>query len=131
MSPPPPPVAAALYSDFGLDLSEDGYPTEEALDAIKNYDLASKPLSGFLALARRSWSDYGMWKQTRTRLRIATGGWSGCEYVVQAMRDNVFFYPLYWLYSKRGGLEVFTLSVRWARQSTRTPHETFYTRRLI
>ena len=91
----------------GEDCDGDGYPTEEAVDRIAAYDLTIQPFEDFLELLRRNWSGYGSWKRTKTRLRLATGGWSGCEDVIGALQRNFVFQALCWQSSHRGGLHIY------------------------
>ena len=83
----------------------DDYPTEEELERIRTW----KPTDceGLWDLIRSIWHwapladvEGGMW-------RLATGGWSGNEDIVQAMNDNRVFWGLCWQRSERGGLHWF------------------------
>lgn len=84
----------------------DGYPTEETERAIANWDFRDIP--GWLAYIKASWNHhYGrMWRRGPL-LKMATGGWSGNESVVEAMRKNSLLWSMLWESSHRGGLEVF------------------------
>ena len=77
----------------------DGYPTEEELEKIREWDLLAQPVSGFLELLRQSWH-WGFkekhWKNGTIRLYMATGGWSGNESVISAMQDNFIFWSVCW-----------------------------------
>lgn len=94
---------------------ENGYPDEATLDAIEHWPHTDT--AGLVAFARAAFDeDYGRWSHT-TRidsdgkeipcLEIATGGWSGNESVVSALRQNHVFHGLYWESSHRGGLHVY------------------------
>ena len=41
---------------------------------------------------------------------MATGGWSGNESIIYAMRENYVLWATLWESSHRGGLEVFDVS---------------------
>src|SRR5262245_55643391 len=98
-------------------LDADGYPTEDALDAIR-----IAPPREALELAERAWSSYG-WvsrqlsepeRLVATRhgcdgeyIRFATGGWSGNESIISALTDNLMCAALCWQLSARGGLHIY------------------------
>jgi len=42
-------------------------------------------------------------------IALATGGWSGCESIIEAMRCNRVLWALHWFSSRRGGLHKFIL----------------------
>ena len=82
-----------------------GYPTEETELAIKDWDCRDAP--GWLAYIRKAWNiHYGRLWEVDGTLKLATGGWSGNESIVQAMRENHVLWSLLWESSHRGGLEV-------------------------
>lgn len=83
----------------------DGYPTEETELAIKAWDVRDAP--GWMAYIREAWNHhYGrMWEESGM-LKMATGGWSGNESIIHAMRENHVLWALLWESSHRGGLEV-------------------------
>lgn len=100
------------------DLTEDGYPTDDALAQIE----AAAPREALL-LAERAWH----WDGWATRelspaerevvhaedgdafLRLATGGWSGNESIVAALRKNWMAHALCWQFTSRGGLHIYRL----------------------
>jgi hypothetical protein len=85
-------------------LDEDGYPTEEALKLVEEYDIFND-IKGFLELIKELWSypDRFVLKGKKVlHLYLSTGGWSGNEVVIHAMKKN-FFWILYWEKSVRGG----------------------------
>lgn len=91
----------------------DGYPTDETLDAIEAFPIKVDDPSSFLKFVREAWSDYGSikeeWRGNGTlQVEFVTGGWSGNESIMYAIKSNVF-YPLYWQSSHRGGLHVFII----------------------
>ncbi len=94
-----------------MTLDADGYPDDVSLAAMRAYDLVTEPLDGLLALIRDNWwkPDWG-YRRTQRRLYLHTGGWSGNEDVIEALRENFLFWSLCWLRSDRGGH--FTFQVR-------------------
>ena len=87
-------------------LDEDGYPTEEFLTTIETWDWKN----GFEALL-----DYALkghiyptyWekedREDHWLYSVSTGGWSGNEAILCALRANTMFWMQCWLQSKRGG----------------------------
>lgn len=86
--------------DFDL-LDEDGYPTEEVLKFIsefKDYDSINEL---FEFIRDNLWwhpDSPGKWINFRhcgrvLRYRMATGGWSGNESIIQALKDNFIIFP--------------------------------------
>jgi len=93
----------------------DGYPTDETIDAIREWDYHDFPaLMEFVARAwkwgglenkpsiieplfDRDYQDDGNWWCG------ATGGWSGNESLVAALDENMMFAALCWRASIRGG----------------------------
>jgi hypothetical protein len=84
-------------------LDENGYPTDEWLDFIKDYKPEVMPIMDFLKLLERGWylSNWGFrlhkkYKGIR-KLELHTGGWSGNEITINVILDNIF---LKWLHMK-------------------------------
>ena len=100
------------------ELTEDGYPTDEALERIR----VAEPREA-LELAERAWH----WDGWATRelkpaerdivsgdgskqfIRFATGGWSGNESIISALDANWVVTMLCWQMSARGGLHIYEL----------------------
>ena len=86
---------------------EDGYPTDEELEFIKNFDLVKCDVDELLEYIRSVWQ-YHEWGFKLTgknvkKLELHTGGWSGNEDVIRALKENVIFWPMYWHKHVRGG----------------------------
>lgn len=83
------------------------YPTDEELEVIKNWD-ANDP-KGLLEHVRLFWkyADNGYFKVVDGEYRLSTGGWSGNEDIIGALRENHLFWAMHWFQSTRGGHYVF------------------------
>jgi hypothetical protein len=106
------PPATLLAGDIeGMEpFDEDGYPTLCALEALKNWPWAD-PV-GWLRLAQALWHGGGRaFSLSQTGQDwdacAATGGWSGNESVIAAMRENRMLWSTLWMSSTRGGRHVF------------------------
>ena len=91
------------------ELGNDGYPTEATLSAIRGYEVATDAdrwelLEHVAAL----WSYPIYITMERPHFaRFSTGGWSGNEDLIEALRDNHTFWLFAWGGSARGGHHVF------------------------
>ena len=84
------------------------YPTEKILEFIKTFDLIKKPASELLDYIEKIWwtPGFGFHRESKgemINLQLSTGGWSGNEDIIKALKDNFTFWALYWVMSKRGG----------------------------
>ena len=98
------------------------YPTNEELEVIENASSWKEVFS----LALDAWPEYGsastdlrpeeremVGTGDRLYLRLATGGWSGCEDVISALEKNMWA-RMNWRMSARGGLHIYELPEDWA-----------------
>lgn len=86
------------------ELDSDHYPTDKTIETIENYSHEDgyqrlmeniAPLfDGYGRCEYRSVD--GVWE-------IATGGWSGNEDIIGALKENTLFWLICWNLSKRGG----------------------------
>lgn len=106
------------------------YPTEEELEFIKNFNILKEPPVKLAKYIQSIWhwgEDYcpitafkdeydgrEMWK-----FEMHTGGWSGNEDIVLALRENWMFWNTFWTMSKRGGHYWFELPIKWELESTK------------
>lgn len=84
---------------------KDGYPTEDELRRIKEWDVCSD-LMGLLRFIEDLWfySDRFILKGKRVlRLYLSTGGWSGNEDIIIALEENFVFWTCFWQKSTIGG----------------------------
>ncbi len=80
-----------------------GYPTEETLKAINEWDF--RDLHGLFEYIEAAWeySDTAWeWIDERT-IECSTCGWSGNESLISALCDNTLAWALSWHSSRRGG----------------------------
>lgn len=94
------------------EMDSDGYPTEETLRVIREWPIKSNyAVKDLCAYCREAWN-WGktMWGHKCGRdefgkpwITVSTGGWSGNEDIVVALRENVIFWAMCWLESRRGG----------------------------
>jgi len=88
-------------------LDKDGYPDEASLKAIKEWDFMEQGISGLLKLIEENtnWADrqIHITGKNPVLFEYHTGGWSGNEDVIEALRGNLLFWPFFWQKSTRGG----------------------------
>ncbi len=85
------------------------YPSDGEIVSIQKWDIkTSKDCEALLDYGRAIWEyeDWG-WNKTRHRVYCSTGGWSGNEEIVDAMRKNFIFWAQAWVQSRRGGHFIF------------------------
>ena len=82
------------------------YPREDELKKIIEWP-HSDP-KGLMDFIESIWefADWG-WSHKGKKYYISTGGWSGNEDIISAMKQNWMFWNLYWEESKRGGHYIF------------------------
>jgi acid stress-induced BolA-like protein IbaG/YrbA len=86
------------------------YPSEETLRSISSRPaFARGECRAVLADAEGLWSDYGAIRLDGDRFTFVTGGWSGNDEIIDAMRSNQIFWHQCWESTHRGGKYVFEL----------------------
>ena len=107
-----------MEEDF--ELEEDGYPTEETLEEISNWQI-SKDFHELMYFVQDQWH----WGESQYSEKVTesfddnkevtycflTGGWSGNESIIEALEQNFVFWSLHWHSSKRGGKYKFKIKV--------------------
>ena len=89
------------------DLDSDGYPTDEALAAIINWD--RHDIGGCFDYIGRLWRYPERWHREGRTITASTGGWSGNEELIGALRENRMIWLMTWHQIRRGGHYVFKL----------------------
>ncbi|MFH1226799.1 MAG: hypothetical protein V1701_02710 [Planctomycetota bacterium] len=90
------------------------YPDSAELKRIQEWDAINDAL-GLLEFIKPLFEEYGRIEITGKmvkRVKMATGGWSGNEEIIGALRRNLMFWPLYWEKSQRGGAYWFRIDTR-------------------
>jgi hypothetical protein len=84
-------------------MDENGYPTDEELEAIEQYDICKDGVNGLLDMLEATWY-YGhpYFVREGEKLELHTGGWSGNESIIEVLQKNYFWF-FYWTKSERGG----------------------------
>jgi len=82
------------------------YPTDDELKKIEEWPY-SDPMGWFEFVENIWWMpDWGISK-VRNRLYMSTGGWSGNEEIIGAMRKNFILWSQLWYSVRRGGHYIF------------------------
>ncbi|RPI54319.1 MAG: hypothetical protein EHM49_03285 [Deltaproteobacteria bacterium] len=95
-------------------MDRDGYPTDKELKRIEKWDCIKGSVMDLLEYIESMWHwpEWGFVKRNgRTqcfrkkciKLELHTGGWSGNESIIWALKANRMFWRLYWIRSDRGG----------------------------
>jgi hypothetical protein len=95
-------------------MSLDPYPTDEELEKVRLWPphLGFAPLMNYV---KSLWwqADWG-WSQRGNTYYVSTGGWSGNEDLIEALRLNRLFWTVCWRSSRRGGHYRFCIP-KWAK----------------
>lgn len=78
-----------------------GYPDETELQTIAEWPYLDLP--GLMEYIKERWKYPEMFRETKTEYQVSTGGWSGNESLIGAMRENLMAWSIMWLKSERGG----------------------------
>lgn len=83
----------------------DGYPTDEELTAIQEWD--PEDYDGLIEYLKERWRWESYIVVTENTAKISTGGWSGHESMIAALGENTLWWLFYWYSSRVGGHHVF------------------------
>lgn len=98
---------------------QDGYPTDDELQKLKEWDGIADPM-GLVSFLEEiwHWPDWGIKtyfgyetfpKHKKVlRFQLHCGGWSGNEEIIRIIQSSNFWF-LYWVRSDRGGHYYFTI----------------------
>ena len=93
-----------------------GYPTEETFDKIKNWNQCD-PV-GLFEYIKAAWYYPEYIREPEANvIELITGGWSGNEELLQALKSN-FAWGLCWQMSQRGGLHRFEIPENFRKESS-------------
>lgn len=95
-------------------MSTNDYPTEKELEKIAKWDIRKNSVIELLEYIRRIWwmEDllFNLTGKRVLKLRLHTGGWSGNEDIIYALKQNLFW-SMYWQKSLRGGHYYFKITL--------------------
>lgn len=96
---------------------KDGYPTEEEIKTIQEWDLLKYKVQDLLEYVRDCWWDaeggFDLdYEPELIILTLHTSGWSGNEEIIGALQSNILFWSLYWEQSNRGGHFIFKIPIK-------------------
>jgi len=101
------------------EFDADGYPVERTLQAIRDWDYHDAAACLDFVKAAWHWDDWvghdlrpseaevANAEPGERYLRCATGGWSGNEDLIGALRENRMIHAFCWRMSARGGLHIY------------------------
>ena len=92
-------------------VDDDGYPTNDMFNVIEDWHY--EDFQGLMEFIKPYWqySSSGYWVENKTKhvteYHLSTAGWSGNESIIEALRNNMMFWTLCWVQSRRGGHYIF------------------------
>lgn len=91
------------------------YPREDELTVIKEWDLLEKSITDMLDYVRNLWKYNDRFRLTGKRvlrLYLSTGGWSGNESIISALKQNFIFWSMCWEKHTKGGHYWFRINLK-------------------
>lgn len=90
-------------------LDEDGYPVDEALERIENWDYNDP--NNLMAFVQSLWNFQKFetemvvddFDREHVQYTLHTCGWSGNEAIIRSLQKNEMFWFMNWYSSRRGG----------------------------
>ena len=99
------------------NILDEGYPTEEFLLWIKNFNPFQHDLLSFIQIIMDNWNhgNYGYKLKRKYKKKnsfeLHTLGWSGNKSIISALENNDYFFLLYWRKTIVGGHYYFKLRI--------------------
>jgi len=89
-----------------IEIDHAGYPTEASIEALKTWSGTLEEIPSLFDEVAAYFNDCGYGKAVRSGRcwRFATGGWSGCEEVLDSLPIMA---RSFWMSSHRGGLHIY------------------------
>ncbi len=85
-----------------IEIDNDQYPVAGAANAVEQWPY--QEMDALFEHLESIWPYYGRFeKRADGTWEIATGGWSGCEELIDALMSNMMIRACAWQLSKRGG----------------------------
>lgn len=84
----------------------EGYPTDEFLEQIENFNPygVKNGISDLFDIIIEAWYYDGPYAiKDGGTVKLSTGGWSGNESIIGALKANFFVWSFCWVSSRRGG----------------------------
>lgn len=90
-------------------MDKNGYATKQELEYIKSFDVTKNDWEELMRYIQENCWYWGAtyFNYLGNTWTAITGGWSGNEDVICALKENIMFWMLYWKESHRGGLYKF------------------------
>jgi len=91
-------------------MDEDGYPEEDVLKKIREWNLVKDGYHDLIRLVQENWKfeEFEYFALNGKNLELHTGGWSGNEDIIDALKQTDFW-TAYWMKTERGGHYYFEL----------------------
>lgn len=100
-----------MGAKMSIEQDKDGYPLHKSLKEIAEWT-HKKGWHKLMEYIADYFNDgYGRckYRDIDNTWEVATGGWSGCEEVISALKQNQIFWLMCWYLSKRGGYYEFRI----------------------
>ena len=94
-------TTAEDWTPFEGGIDDDGYPEGGMLRSVTLWPATLR--HEWLDYIAQNWPPTGKATWGDDELRLVTGGWSGCEEIIQAMQQNTMCWMMCWESSFRGG----------------------------
>ena len=89
-------------------VDDDGYPTDAALKLVREWDVKDvKEFHDLMLMVKYLWRWANYVIRNNEQYTLITGGWSGNESIVAAMKENLLLHIMYWYSSNRSGTHIY------------------------